>query len=39
MSEELVDLAVAEFAAALVRWRDQRGLSKKQLAAVMGFDP
>lgn len=34
-----VDRAVAEFAAALIRWRDERRLTKKQLAAVMGFDP
>ncbi|HEY7223374.1 MAG TPA: peptide deformylase [Micromonosporaceae bacterium] len=39
MSDALVDRTVADFAAALVRWRGVRGLSKKQLAAVMGFDP
>lgn len=39
MEDGLVDRAAAEFASALVRWRSQRGLSKKQLAAVMGFDP
>lgn len=39
VTEALVDRAVADFAAALVRWRDERGLSKKQLAAEMGFDP
>jgi peptide deformylase/transcriptional regulator with XRE-family HTH domain len=39
VEEGLVDRTVAEFSAALVRWRGQRGLSKKQLAAVMGFDP
>src|SRR3954454_20787046 len=27
------------FVAELVRWRVERGLSKKQLAAAMGFDP
>jgi peptide deformylase len=31
--------AVAAFAAELSRWRQERGLSKKQLAAQMGFDP
>lgn len=34
-----VDRTAAQFAAALVRWRDERGLTKKQLAGVMGFDP
>src|SRR3954451_20265237 len=27
------------FVAELVRWRVDRGMSKKQLAAAMGFDP
>src|SRR3954467_11979833 len=27
------------FVAELVRWRVERGMSKKQLAAAMGFDP
>ncbi len=31
--------AVAAFADELAHWRQQRGLSKKQLAAQMGFDP
>jgi len=31
--------AVAAFAAELTRWRVERGLSKKQLARMMGFDP
>jgi len=39
VTDALLDQAVEEFAAALVRWRDMRGLTKKQLAAVMGFDP
>jgi peptide deformylase len=39
MADAAVNRAVAEFATALVRWRDQRGLTKKQLAATMGFDP
>jgi peptide deformylase len=38
-STDALDHAVAQFAAALIRWRDERGLTKKQLAAVMGFDP
>lgn len=38
-TDTLVDLAVDAFAAALVQWRGERGLSKKQLAAEMGFDP
>ncbi len=39
MTDALVDLAVDAFASALVRRRAARGLSKKQLAAEMGFDP
>lgn len=34
-----VERAAEEFAAELARWRVERGLSKKQLAAKMGFDP
>lgn len=34
-----VDEAMDDFAAELVRRRAERGLSKKQLAADMGFDP
>jgi peptide deformylase len=33
------DRAAEAFAAALARWRTERGMSKKQLAAEMGFDP
>jgi peptide deformylase len=39
MSNPLADRAADAFAEALVHWRDERGLSKKQLAAQMGFDP
>src|SRR2546430_6815993 len=33
------DRAAEAFAAELARWRLERGLSKKQLAGEMGFDP
>ncbi|OLE28228.1 MAG: formylmethionine deformylase [Actinobacteria bacterium 13_1_20CM_3_71_11] len=33
------DRAAEAFAAELARWRIERGLSKKQLASEMGFDP
>jgi peptide deformylase len=33
------DKAVDAFAAELSRWRVERGMSKKQLASEMGFDP
>ncbi|OLE21431.1 MAG: formylmethionine deformylase [Actinobacteria bacterium 13_1_20CM_3_71_11] len=33
------DRAADAFAAELARWRTERGLSKKQLAGKMGFDP
>lgn len=33
------DRAAEAFAAELARWRTERGLSKKQLANEMGFDP
>src|SRR5436189_2766751 len=33
------DRAADAFAAELTRWRTERGKSKKQLAARMGFDP
>ena len=33
------DRAAEAFAAELARWRTERGLSKKQLANQMGFDP
>jgi len=39
MTDPLVDRAAEAFATALVDWRAQRGLSKKQLATQMGFDP
>src|SRR6476660_5565367 len=34
-----VEQAAAAFAAELSRWRVERGLTKKHLAAEMGFDP
>src|SRR5215212_484737 len=37
--ESAVQRASAEFVAEFARWRLERGLSKKQLAAEMGFDP
>jgi transcriptional regulator with XRE-family HTH domain len=37
--ESPVQRASLEFVAELTRWRVERGLSKKQLAAAMGFDP
>jgi peptide deformylase len=37
--ESPVQRASAEFVAEFGRWRLERGLSKKQLAAEMGFDP
>lgn len=37
--ETPVQRASAEFVAEFARWRLERGLSKKQLAAAMGFDP
>ena len=37
--ESPVQQAAAEFVAEFARWRLERGLSKKQLAADMGFDP
>ena len=39
MTELPVDRAASAFADALAQLREQRGLSKKQLAAEMGFDP
>ena len=39
MTNPQVDRAADAFSAALVEWRATRGLSKKQLAADMGFDP
>src|ERR687894_2768161 len=37
--ESPVTRASAEFVTEFARWRLERGLSKKQLAAAMGFDP
>jgi peptide deformylase len=39
MSNPVVDRAAEAFAAELKEWRLSRGLTKKQLAAEMGFDP
>jgi len=39
MTNPLVDQAGEAFAAALIQWRAARGMSKKQLAAQMSFDP
>jgi peptide deformylase len=39
MSTSPVERAADSFVTALARWRAERGLSKKQLAAQMGFDP
>jgi transcriptional regulator with XRE-family HTH domain len=39
MANSPLNDAVAAFAAELTRWRVERGLSKKQLARLMGFDP
>jgi peptide deformylase len=39
MITSAVERAADEFAAELTRWRLERGLSKKQLAGQMGFDP
>ena len=39
MTNPLVDRAADAFAATLVQCRAERGLSKKRLAAEMGFDP
>lgn len=39
MTTSGVDRAVAAFAVELARWRMERGMSKKQLAGLMGFDP
>jgi peptide deformylase len=37
--ESPVQRAAGEFVAEFARWRSERGMSKKQLAAAMGFDP
>jgi peptide deformylase len=39
MTTSALDRAAAAFADELAQWRAERGLSKKQLAADMGFDP
>ncbi|HWH00603.1 MAG TPA: peptide deformylase [Pilimelia sp.] len=39
MTTSPTERAAESFAAELARWRAQRGLSKKQLATRMGFDP
>jgi peptide deformylase len=39
MATSGADRAAEAFASELARWRIDRGMSKKQLAALMGFDP
>jgi peptide deformylase len=39
MTTSPVERAAEQFVAALAQWRVDRGMSKKQLAARMGFDP
>jgi peptide deformylase len=39
MTHPLVDAAADAFSTALVHWRSHRRMTKKQLAAQMGFDP
>ena len=39
MTTSPVERAADQFVTALARWRVERGMSKKQLAARMGFDP
>src|SRR5690348_2713485 len=39
MTTSPLDRAAEAFAEELARWRTERGLSKKQLANEMGFDP
>jgi peptide deformylase len=39
MTTSGVDRAAEAFAVELTRWRTERGMSKKQLAGLMGFDP
>lgn len=39
MATSGVDRAAEAFASELARWRMDRGMSKKQLAGLMGFDP
>jgi peptide deformylase len=39
MTTSPVERAADQFVAALAQWRTERGMTKKQLAARMGFDP
>lgn len=39
MTTSPVERAADQFVSALARWRVERGMTKKQLAARMGFDP
>jgi peptide deformylase len=39
MTTSPVERAAEQFATALAQWRNERGMTKKQLAARMGFDP
>src|SRR4051812_49593805 len=39
MTTSPVERAADQFVTALAHWRVERGMSKKQLAARMGFDP
>ena len=39
MTTSPVERAADQFVVALAHWRVERGMSKKQLAARMGFDP
>src|ERR1044071_453239 len=39
MTASPLERATGEFADALAQWRVQRGLTKRALAAMMGFDP
>ncbi|WP_412738308.1 peptide deformylase [Krasilnikovia sp. MM14-A1259] len=39
MTTSPIERAADKFVAALAQWRNERGMTKKQLAARMGFDP
>src|SRR3982751_2735989 len=39
MTPSPVERAADQFVSALAQWRIERGMTKKQLAARMGFDP
>lgn len=39
MTTSPVERAADQFVSALAQWRNERGMTKKQLAARMGFDP